>query len=137
MPKALTARRCVAPRCCSVEEGGFRMIGRYRRELSVLAAFVLLLVIMATVAPAFFRPEQLRVMLVSSAPVLVAAVGMTLVILSRHIDISIGSQFAICAVAAGLLSKAGKPLPLVISGALLLGAALGAVNGALVALLKL
>ncbi len=39
---------------------------------------------------------------VSNAPVLVAAVGMTLVILCRQIDISIGSQFSICGVVAGL-----------------------------------
>jgi rhamnose transport system permease protein len=116
---------------------GANVIRRYRRELSVLAAFVLLLVIMAVVAPAFFKPEQLRVMLVSGAPVLVAAVGMTLVILARHIDISVGSQVAICGVAAGLLSKAGTPMPLVILATLLLGAALGAVNGVLVALVKL
>ena len=113
------------------------MIGRYRRELSVLAAFVLLLVILAVVAPAFFRPEQLRVMLVSGAPVLVAAVGMTLVILSRNIDISIGSQFAICGVVAGLLSQAGVVLPLVMLGTMVLGAVLGAVNGTLVAWMKL
>jgi rhamnose transport system permease protein len=113
------------------------VIRRYRREFSVLTAFVLLLAIMAAVAPAFFRPEQLRVLLVSAAPVLVAAVGMTLVILSRNIDISIGSQFAICGVVAGLLSRAGVPLPLVVLGALLLGAALGTLNGALVAAMKL
>ena len=45
----------------------------------------------------------------ANAPVLVVAVGMTLVILARQIDISIGSQFAICGVVAGLLAKAGLP----------------------------
>ena len=42
-----------------------------------------------------------------NAPVLVAAVGMTLVILCRQIDISIGSIFSICGVVAGLLARLG------------------------------
>jgi rhamnose transport system permease protein len=84
-------------------------------------------------APGFFAAGNLRDLLVSNAPVLVAAVGMTLVILARHIDISIGSQFAIGGVAAGLLAKAGLPMPAVGAGAVLVGALLGALNGALVA----
>jgi rhamnose transport system permease protein len=62
---------------------------------------------------------------------------MTLVILTGQIDISIGSQFAICSVAAGLLAKAGFPLPAVTATVLLAGAGLGAINGALVALARI
>jgi rhamnose transport system permease protein len=65
--------------------------------------------------------------------VLVAAIGMTLVLLVRQIDISIGSQFSVCGVAAGLLALAGVPMPLVAVATVALGAGLGAVNGALVA----
>jgi rhamnose transport system permease protein len=72
-----------------------------------------------------------------AAPLLVAAVGMTVVILARQIDISIGSQFAICGVVAGLLAKAGLAMPLVAAGAVLTGALLGALNGVLVATLGL
>jgi rhamnose transport system permease protein len=109
------------------------MIHRYRRELSVAAAYLLLLVFLAVAAPRFFLPEALRALVVRNASVLVAAVGMTLVILCRQIDISVGSQFSICGVVAGLLAKAGLPIPLVTLGTLVTGAALGAVNGALVA----
>jgi rhamnose transport system permease protein len=58
---------------------------------------------------------------------------MTLVVLARQIDISIGSQFAICGVAAGLLAKTGLPMPFVTIGVVAAGAGLGAINGALVA----
>jgi rhamnose transport system permease protein len=109
------------------------MIGRYRRELSVAVAYALLLVVLAVAAPRFFRPEQLAASVVSNASVLVAAVGMTLVILCRHIDISIGSQFSVCGVVAGLLAKAGLPIPLVGLGAILTGGGMGALNGALIA----
>jgi rhamnose transport system permease protein len=55
------------------------------------------------------------------------------VILARQIDISIGSQFSVCAVTAALLARAGVPMPLAALGAVLTGAALGAGNGTLVA----
>ena len=58
---------------------------------------------------------------------------MTLVIICRQIDISIGSQFGMCAVVAGLLAAAKLPLALVVLAAIGAGAAMGAINGALVA----
>jgi rhamnose transport system permease protein len=112
-------------------------LNRYRRELSVAATYVALLLVMGVRNPDFFKPEQLRSFIVSRAPVLVAAVGMTLVILARQIDISIGSQFAVCGIVAALLAREGVPMPLVGVGALLTGAFLGSVNGVLVAKLGL
>ena len=113
------------------------MNGRYRRELSVAAAYGVLLVVMAVAAPRFFRGDQLRAFVVSSAPVLVAAVGMTLVILCRQIDISIGSIFSICGVVAGLLAQSGLPIGLVALLTLLAGGLMGSINGVLVARLGL
>jgi len=55
-----------------------------------------------------------RDLLVNNAPVLTVAVGMTLVILTGQVDISIGSQFAVCSVAAGILAKTGLALPIVL-----------------------
>ncbi len=109
------------------------MIGRYRRELSVAAAYAALLALLALAAPHFYQPDQLRAFVVSNAAVLVAAVGMTVVVLCRQIDISIGSNFSICGVVAGLLAQAGWPIELVVLGTLVLGGAFGAINGALVA----
>ena len=110
-----------------------RILERYKRELSVALAYALLLLLLAARAPSFYEADHLLRVLVRNAPVLVAAVGMTLVILARHIDISVGSQLSLCAVTAGLLARAGVPMPLVVLGTVLTGAALGAVNGALVA----
>jgi rhamnose transport system permease protein len=92
-----------------------------------------LLAVLLIARPAFFAPLNLRDLLVSAAPALVAAVGMTLVILTRQIDISIGSQFAICGVVVGLLAKAGVPMPIAAAGAIAAGALLGAINGIFVA----
>ena len=113
------------------------MLKRYRRELSVAAAYVVLLLVLAVFAPRFFRADELRPLVVSNASKLVAAVGMTLVILCRHIDISIGSIFSICGVVAGLLAGTGLRMELVAVGTLMAGGAMGAINGTLVARLGL
>lgn len=110
---------------------------RYQRELAALAAWVALLALVAAVAPAFFTPANLRDLAVDNAPVLVVAVGMTLVILAGEIDVSVGSQFAVCGVAVGLLARAGLPSLLLTPAALVVGAALGGVNGLLVGRLRL
>jgi rhamnose transport system permease protein len=106
---------------------------RHRWEFSIALAIVALGVVVAFAAPGFFTAENQRDLLMANMPVLIAALGMTLVILIGQIDISTGSQFAICGVAAGLLAKAGLPLPAVAVAVLLAGAGLGAINGALVA----
>jgi rhamnose transport system permease protein len=108
-------------------------IARHRRELSVAAAYGLVLLGLAVFAPRFFRPENLRIEAVKNAPVLVAAVGMTLVILTRQIDISIGAQVSVGAVVAGLLSRSGLPVAMACAATVLIGAVMGAVNGLFVA----
>src|SRR5579862_7362843 len=109
------------------------MLTRYKRELSVALAYAVLLLILAVFAPSFYTGREPRDILVASAPILVMAVGMTLVILSRNIDISVGSLLSVCAVVAGLLAQAGVPMPLAVLAAMGTGAVLGALNGMLVA----
>jgi rhamnose transport system permease protein len=111
-------------------------ITRYKRELAVLGVYVALLLTLLLVRPDFFRRQFLDTM-VSAAPVLVVAVGMTLVIVAREIDISVGSQFSVCALLAALLAKQGLPMPLVVAAVLFAGGLYGAANGALVALMRL
>jgi rhamnose transport system permease protein len=104
-----------------------------KREFSLLIALAALLLALAAAAPGFFSAANLRDLGLSNVPVLVAALGMTVVILVGEIDVSIGSQFAICTVAAGLLSKAGLPMPILLVATAALGMLLGAFNGLLVA----
>src|SRR5689334_17582990 len=79
---------------------------RYLREVSVAGAYAVLLLVLAVYRPRYYQ-AQFAASWVTMAPVLIAAIGMTLVILARHIDISIGSQFSICGIIAGLAAKAG------------------------------
>ena len=113
-----------------------RFVARYRRELSVAAGLRGLSCSSWRRPPrGSSGPSQLRSFAVSGAPVLVAAVGMTLVILcraDRHLRSARSSR--VCGVVAGLLAADGLPMPLVVAWRRsLAGAAMGAVNGALVA----
>lgn len=110
---------------------------RHFRELSVAAALILVLVALAIIAPGFYQPQPLLSLATREAPTLVVACGMALVIIGRQIDISVGSQFAVCSVTAGLLAAQNWPTFLVAITAVLLGTLLGAINGALVAGLRL
>jgi rhamnose transport system permease protein len=107
------------------------------RELSVTAALLLVLAALGMFAPAFYQPQPLLSLLAREAPTLIVACGMALVIITRQIDISVGSQFAVCSVCAGWLAVANWPLALVLPVSVALGALLGAVNGALIAGLRL
>jgi rhamnose transport system permease protein len=112
-------------------------LARHRRETSVALATVVLAVVLAIAAPGFFARDNLSDLFLAALPVLIVALGATLVILTGNIDISAGSLFAIAGVSAGLLAKAGLPMPLVVLAACAVGAAFGAVNGALVAYLRI
>lgn len=108
---------------------------RHGREFSALIALVFLLVWVAGTARSFFSAANINDTLLANAPVAIAAIGMLLVILCGHIDISVASQFAIVSVASGVLARDGMPMPVVAVVCVLLGAGLGAINGGLVAFL--
>jgi len=107
------------------------------RETSVGLAIVALALLLAAVAPGFFARDNLADLFLANVPVLIIALGMTLIVLTGHIDISVGSMFACCAVASGVLAKAGVPMPLVLVASCALGAGFGFLNGALVARVRI
>lgn len=110
---------------------------RYARELIVVATLIAVLGILAVAAPSFFEPQPLLSRLTREAPTLLVACGAALVIICRQIDISVGSQFGVCGVVTGLLAAAKVPLPLCTLASIATGALLGAINGGLVAGLRL
>ena len=106
-------------------------------ELAVTVSILLLFAVLAWAAPAYFSSANLRDLFIANAPVLLIALGMTLVILTGEIDISVGSIFAIASIAVGVATKLGVPVLCAAGFACLLAAILGALNGALIAYVRI
>ena len=109
----------------------------HRREAWVGIAIAAMAVALAIGRPEYFSRGNLLDLFLASLAVLIIAAGMTVVILCGEIDISVGSAFALCAVAAGVLAKTGMPTPAVAAAVCVIGAVIGCVNGSLVAYLRL
>jgi rhamnose transport system permease protein len=103
----------------------------------VAAALLAVLLALGVFAPEFYQAQPLLSLLTRVAPTLVVACGMAVVMIGRQIDISVGSQFGVCSVCAGLMAAAGWPWLAVTGLSVVLGAFLGLVNGVLVAGLRL
>lgn len=102
------------------------------RELSLLFFIALISFIVGLKNRAFVSGEHWVTLVQESAPMLIGAAAIAMVILSGNLDLSVGSVLGACAMAAGHAAKAGFPVSLVILIALGLGATIGAVNGLLV-----
>lgn len=104
------------------------------RELLLAAAIVALLSLIASRFPGFVAPGNLANVFNDTAILIILALAQMTVILTRCIDLSIAANLALCGMVVAMLNAAmpGIPIPALIALAVLLGAALGAVNGLLV-----
>ncbi|MBA5204157.1 ABC transporter permease [Pectobacterium aroidearum] len=117
----------------------------FTKGVPQLLALVAILLIDSMVAPNFFSLHiqdgrlfgSLIDILNRGAPVALLALGMTLVIATGGIDLSVGAVMAIAGATAATLTAAGHPLPSVLLTALLVGALCGLWNGFLVAVLQI
>ncbi len=104
------------------------------RELGIVLALVVLVAVTAAANPRFLSGQSVRDLVLAAAILVVLAVGQTIVVITRNIDLSVGSVLGLSAYAVGTLLQAAPGTPIVV--ALLVGAAVGAacgvVNGALV-----
>lgn len=105
------------------------------RELTLVALLVLLLGVTGAINPRFLGAQSLRDLLLNVAIIALVVVGQTIVLLMRHVDLSVSSVVGLTAFLTGSLFVAypGVPVPLAMLFGLLLGAVLGSVNGWLVA----
>ena len=105
------------------------------RSGSVLAGVALLFIVFSVLTSSFYQPANLLDILLQSSINTMIAVGMTLVVMARGIDLSVGSVVGLTSmIAASLLHQ---NLLLGIMAGMLLGVACGLINGVLIAKLKL
>ena len=104
----------------------------HRRESGTLAALLLLSLALWAATPHFATVNNLVNVLDQSATVGVLAVGMTFVILTGGIDLSVGSLVALAGIAFGAAARAGLPAAIAAAAGVAVGAAAGLANGLLV-----
>ncbi len=107
------------------------------RELSAFFAIVALFVVLVALNPAYFSLQTLAMIFASSQILCLLALGATLVMLTRNIDVSVGSTVGLCAIAVGVALNNGYGLATAIAFALAIGALVGAFNGLLVVGLRI
>lgn len=104
------------------------------RELGIVAALALLIGVTAIIEPRFIQTSSLRNLALNASILAILAVGQTLVIVTRNVDLSTGSVLGLSAFLAGdlLQGHPGMALPAVFLLGMALGAACGLFNGILV-----
>lgn len=90
--------------------------------------FALLLLTFGLLSPRFLQPSTLLLILNQASYIGILAVGMTLVLLTAGIDLSVGSIMYLAATVAGLLLQQGVPIAVALTACLATGALFGAVN---------
>lgn len=103
-----------------------------KRQLGTFAGLVALCLILWAATPHFLTVSNLLNVLEQTTINAIVAVGMTFVIISGGIDLSVGSILALSGIALGSALQAGTGAPLAIALALAVGLACGLVNGALI-----
>jgi ribose transport system permease protein len=102
-------------------------------EQKSLIALIFLIIVVSSLNPNFFTVDNILNILRQTSVNAIIAVGMTLVILTAGIDLSVGSVLALCGAFAASLIAMEVPVLIAVPTALLAGAALGAISGIIIA----
>src|SRR5215210_5297768 len=104
------------------------------RELGIIVAFLALVAVTGILEPRFVEAASLRNLALNASIFAILAVGQTLVLVTRNVDLSVGSVLGLSAYFAGdlLSTHQGLPVPVVFLLGIALGAACGLFNGILV-----
>ncbi|MGH6919094.1 MAG: ABC transporter permease [Geminicoccaceae bacterium] len=129
----------IAARRSGVQDG---FLGGLRRifgsqEMVLLLSIVALLVVVGTINPRYVAERNLQSMFLGNAYIAVAAIGMSMVIISGNIDISVGSLIGVLATLSGTLAVSGFPLIVCWLAPLVVGAVVTGLMGFLVAYLRI
>ena len=110
-----------------------------RREGGLLVMIALVAAAVGLASPRFLAPETLRIVALAVPLILVGAMGQMMVLIARHVDLSMGSVLAFSSIVAGMMFRDLPDLPVMagVVAAVAVGAGLGLVNGALVVAFRL
>ena len=101
------------------------------RELGIFLALVLLFVFFSFATPHFFNVGNLLNIIRQVSLIGILAMGMTMVIVTGEIDLSVGAIYGASAIVGGFAMTRGLPVWLAVVAALLTGLVFGLLNGVL------
>jgi ribose/xylose/arabinose/galactoside ABC-type transport system permease subunit len=107
------------------------------QEFVLATALILIILVVGSINANYVGSRNLINIFQGNAYVAVAAIGMSMVIISGNIDISVGSLIGVLAVISGNIAAAGLPIWVAWLAPLAIGAAVNAVSGFLVAYLRI
>jgi ribose/xylose/arabinose/galactoside ABC-type transport system permease subunit len=110
-----------------------RIFAAYGQELVVLGALVALMAVSGAVNGRFLGDNNLNTIFSGNAYVAVAAIGMSMVIIAGHIDVSVGSLIGVLATISGTLAVRGYPVWVAWLASVVAGIAVEAFTGAIIA----
>lgn len=103
------------------------------QQWGIILVLVVLIIVLGITIPVFLSPRNIRNVLQQVSTLGILSIGMTILMISGGIDLSVGSSISLTAVIVGSLLKAGAPvLPVILLG-LTIGSAVGFMNGMLAA----
>jgi ribose transport system permease protein len=108
-----------------------RLLGPFVILFFVVGLFAFLLD--EDVRQAFFSTDNLKTILTQMVIVALAALGMTMIIISGGIDLSVGSTIALCSVVGALLIQESYGMAAIVGATILTGAFVGTINGTIIA----
>jgi rhamnose transport system permease protein len=106
------------------------------RETGIIAVFAVFVAVTASIQPSFLNEQNIQFLLINTTVFALLALGETMVVVSRNVDLSIGSVLGLSAyVSAGLFGHHhGIPVPVVFAAGLAIGLICGIGNGLMVAI---
>jgi ribose/xylose/arabinose/galactoside ABC-type transport system permease subunit len=106
-------------------------------EWTVIPAFVVLLIVFGLISDVFLTADNIESVLAASAVLIVLAIGQTFAVATAGIDLSMGSVLTLSGVVLGQLYQDGRSIWLALLAAMLVGAAVGFLNGFVIAKAKI
>jgi ribose/xylose/arabinose/galactoside ABC-type transport system permease subunit len=103
------------------------------REITILGVIIVLCVVLSLTTKNFLAISNISNTLLGFSGIAIISIGMTMVIVTGGIDVSVGSILGIASVVAGKLLLMHASAPVILAGALITGLAVGLLNGVIVA----
>lgn len=110
--------------------GGLRGVLNFQ-QWGIISVLILLVVVLGVSSPVFLSARNIKNILQQISTLGILSMGMTILMISGGIDLSVGSAISVVAVIVGKMLKAGMPVGIPIVAGLLAGSFIGLVNGML------